>query len=220
MSYLPNVQYQALYAKYLRHRSADELIDVAGKVRGKVVWDLCCGGGEMAFSCFMQGAARIFAVDSCEKMMGEFLTQQFNPPKVTRCTMSIEDFLGDDSKRDPEPDIVLCRQAVNYWLNEQTVKDLAARMPKGSVFVFNTFNRKPGKTPHVKSYSFEGHDFVEVSWCLGNYVLHVQIRDGMEPHMTSFWWISPEDFRELLGEWFSIKKTDDGHTSIYKCVRK
>lgn len=226
MSYLPINQYNALYAKYLKHRSVGELVDIAGGIEGKVVWDLCCGGGEIADICFMRHAARVVAVDGSLDMIKEFAARKFNPDKVFCYIIDISTFLRAKDNEElvfevkDKPDVVFCRQAVNYWLNEHTMSSLAMRMPRGSVFVFNTFNMKPSDVPVMKSYSFDGYDFCEVSWLLGNMVHHVQIRNGMDSHSTEFRWIDQEEYQAILGKWFDIEKRDDGHTSIYKCVRK
>jgi len=59
-----------------------------------------------------------------------------------------------------------------------------------------------------------------VAYRAGNVVHHVQCREGYRPHLTSFLWISPEEFKELLEPYFYAQETVEGHTSIWKCVRR
>ena len=68
MSYHEMDVYESLYAKYLE-KPVSEMIDVAGNVEGKVVWDLCCGGGAIAHECCVRGASRVVAVDESWEMM-------------------------------------------------------------------------------------------------------------------------------------------------------
>ena len=90
-------------------------------------------------------------------------------------------------------------------------------------FIFNTFNTRPPTKPMVKEYDYEGHHFVEVGWRISKtkMVHHIQVRDGMEPHETSFKWITPSQFRRILeSERFRVMVRVDGRTSIYVCTRK
>lgn len=217
--------YQALYAKYLK-RPVSDLLDLAGDLQGKVVWDLCCGGGEIAEACFLKHAARVVAVDASFDMIKGFATRKFNPEKVHCYINDVSTFLGamDNEElvfeTEDKPDVVFCRQAVNYWLDEGTVRSLARRMPGGSQFIFNTFNTKPSEKPTVKNYEYEGHSFAEVSWLVGDIVFHTQFRDGMEPHSTKFKWISKEEYFRILGGSYAIEVVEDGHTSLYRCTRR
>jgi predicted RNA methylase len=225
MNYPDIETYQALYAKYLK-RPVSDLLNLAGDLKGKVIWDLCCGGGEIAESCFLRHAARVVAVDSSWNMIKEFAARHFNPEKVFCYNNDISTFLrAKDNEElvfeiEDKPDIVFCRQAVNYWLHENTVRSLAFRMPEGSQFIFNTFNTRPSENPMVKNYEYNGHNFVEVSWLVKDVVYHIQIRDGLPPHETQFKWISKEEFSRILGGWYAIDMVEDGHTSLYRCTRR
>lgn len=232
MSEYPRAEtYAKLYQKYLTHRPASELVDLAGDVKGKNVWDLCCGAGEMAILCAERGAKFVRCVDASffmtspalwalEKLKADY--------KIN--SQTIEQFLW---RRDVEcPDVVLCRQAVNYWMNEAMVKMLAEKMPSGSVFVFNTFNRQPDSKPNVRQYelstgksdstTYEVAFFVETSWYVQetNKVHHIQVRSGMEPHVTEFNWIHPDDFYFWLSPYFDISCKNEGGTALYRCVRR
>ena len=215
--------YEALYARYLE-KPVSDMVDLAGDVEGKVVWDLCCGAGALSGECLRRGAAKVHAVDACPEMTyrlrmsfmgwqdalgGRFRLEVADVESWFRCAYA------------DAPDFVFCRQAVNYWMNERTAAALAASMGKGSVFVFNTFNNKPLLWPTVKEYEFGGKAFVEVSWLVPpDTVYHVQMREGMGAHQTEFRWIPSEEYERLLGPSFEVEETRRGASSTYRCVRK
>jgi len=228
--------YDKLYASYIDGRQPAELIELAGDVKDKVVWDLCCGAGRLAKECVQRGAKRVFAVDVSSEMVKDMvLAGALEKKGVLR--LSIEDvqrWLGDTWAASvlPDfdvlvggppwqtPDYVFCRQAVNYWLNEESARSLAEEMKPDSVFVFNTFHSKPMRKPKTKEYVYDDRWFVEVSWLVGETVHHIQVRDGMEAHHTSFRYISPKEYERILGPYFAIGVERKGNTSLYRCVRR
>lgn len=230
----PNAEtYAKLYQKYLEHRPGKDLVELAGDVKGKTVWDLCCGSGEIGVHCAELGAKFVRCVDSgyfmtTPAMWGLRKHESTCESKIN--TLTIEAIL---KRQDLEsPDVVFCRQAVNYWMNEGSVKALAEHMQPGSVLVFNTFNTCPSVIPNVKQYEMKTGEhtdltyqvafFVEVSWYVPetNKVHHVQIRNGMEPHTTEFDWIATDDFVRWLAPYFDIQRDNDGNTALYRCVRR
>jgi SAM-dependent methyltransferase len=212
--------YEKLYEVYLDGRSAEELVDLAGDVEGKAVWDLCCGTGRVSEICVERGAT-VCAVDASygmtKPLMEKLKAGAFEGNLALRM-LEVKTFLSDPIFF--KADVAICRQGVNYWLDEECVELMAKRMPKGSVFVFNTFHSKPMRKPKVREYIHNDKWFVEVSWLLGDVVHHIQVRDGMEPHVTSFKYISPKEFSRILTPYFAIGVQRDGNTSLYKCIRR
>lgn len=217
--------YEKLYAKY--QHSLDEMFLIAGPVKGKVVWDLCCGGGEIALECMKRGAKKVIAVDQSCSMTKNFPRGAAELEGIVRLEITdVESFLlTADSAVHGFPDIVFCRQAINYWFSERAVMMLADKMVHNeSVFIFNTFNTEPSKRPMVKEYDRvyeqQGVGFMEVSWLVGKTVHHVQICEGMAPHVTEFQWISGDEYRRVLGRYFNVGESIRSRTSIYRCSRK
>ena len=214
--------YEKLYAAYVDGRDPGELIDLAGDVKDKVVWDLCCGTGKLSIECIKRMASSVTAVDVAYPMMKPLSKSFSELPKAKQKRLksaytTVQGFL---SCRYHSPDFVFCRQAVNYWLNKDMAKLLAENMKPGSVFVFNTFHSKPMRKPKTKEYTHDDRWFIEVSWLVGDTVHHVQVRDGMEPHLTSFRYISPKEYERILGPYFAIGLLRKGNTSLYRCVRR
>lgn len=222
MNYPGIKNYEELYARYL-DKSVSELIDLAGDVTGKVVWDLCCGGGALSRECLKRGASGVIAVDGSSEMTsrlrdeadangcwdGRFRLEIANVRNYVPVSIA------------PNPDFVFCRQAVNYWLDEGSASELALRMGPGSVFIFNTFTKAPPEKPMVKEYEYKGFHFVEVSWLeLPDTVHHVQIREDAEPHVTKFRWIPPSEFVTMLGRNFTMKECGRDRTGLWRCERK
>jgi len=218
--YIHKDTYRKLYARYLppHGRSETEMVDLAGDFKGKVVLDLCGGAGAIALECVERHAKTVALLDGCVAMV-DVATLERKGVRVW--VADVDEFL-----RIPAPDrwlfdVVFCRQAVNYWFDEETIEGLAAKIAPDGIFIFNTFNRKPPERPVVKQYSLSDgdgtHHFVEVHWCVDGIVHHVQVCEGMEPHCTAFRWSSPERFREVLEPCFDLDVRTDGPTYIYVC---
>lgn len=212
--------YNEMYARYLKNPY--ELLDWAGDVKGKAVWDLCCGGGDLTRMAVERGASFVIAVDSCRWMLKTLREDKEagGLRNVSIEKMKIESFLPWAMATKTPPDVVMCRQAVNYWMTEHNVLSLAGCMKPGSVFVFNTFCECPTRKPMVKEYELDGKNFVEVSWLVGKQVLHVQIREGMPAHTTEFMWISPDDYFRMLSPYFDLLVKTRGKTALYHCTRR
>ena len=212
--------YEALYAKYIYKRPVAELVDKAGDINGKAVLDLCCGTGRILKTCVARGAV-VTGIDSCPQMMeGLEKWLKENSPESNIYANNVESYLLYCSAHRVKHDVVFCRQAVNYWLDRETAVYLAKTVKPGGKFIFNTFGTKPGEVPVIKEYYYQQHHFVEASWRVGETVHHVQIREGLPPHTTSFKWISPEGYVSMLGEYFDIEVSLDRSTAIYTCTRK
>ena len=209
--------YETLYARYLT-RSVTEMIDAAGGVEGKKVVDLCGGTGRLAEECVKQKAGGVCLVDACPEMWGRLRGIDNCPVEIF--SESVQLFL---SRCVRQFDVVFCRQAVNYWLNDEIMQPLVRRVRKGGVFVFNTFNTQPSSDPMVKQYEMcdPPRKYVEVSSFHPEtqVVYHSQSCTGLPMHTTSFKWISPEDFHTLLSPHFDISVIRDGKTSMYLCEK-
>lgn len=224
MDYPDKETYRKLYARYLSEngRNVNEMLGLAGSdFAGMRVLDLCGGAGEMARGACCRNAQYVLLVDGSKEMIGE---------RDSDIHYSVEEvgfFLKDPWYKESGKrfDVVLCRQAVNYWMDKDMAKELSSIMNDGGVFVFNTFNSRPQMMrPLVKEYEFDGARFAEVSifggYCDEAVVHHVQCRQGMAPHVTMFKWISPEMFDSWLSPWFEVESFVLGKTTLYRCLKK
>lgn len=225
MNYPDYDTYNVLYARYLK-RDPKELFEGVD-VKDKMVLDLCCGEGNTGRAAVELGAnEEIYFLDECIEMF------HFETDKEVFYLNTVDQFLWPETEEE-EPrtlssrviknhlkfDIIVCRQAVNYWFNNVDIKDLAARINDGGYFLFNTFNTKPNKIPEVRNYYLDGKEFVEISYCVDDKVHHFQSREGLEPHMTSFDWIAPEEFLTKLSPFFSCVERKVGRTSLWTCKK-
>jgi SAM-dependent methyltransferase len=122
-------------------------------------------------------------------------------------------------------DVLVCQQAVNYWMSAELAKMVAQAVKPEGRFVFNTFNKKPSHEPTLKEYTLDGRAYAEVSWLrvddAGREVVeHVQACEGMAPHTTRFAWIDREAFARWLSPYFSCVEDVDHATSVWTCFRK
>lgn len=209
--------YKALYKRFFDGRRPEELIELAGDIKDKAVLDLCAGNGRLTLDAIVYGARMVLLVEKEEKMISPAVFQAKN---IAVLVGDAEHYLKKFATLNMFFDFVFCQQAVNYWLNETVAKPIADVLTKNGLFIFNTFNQKPSEKPTVKEYELNGKKFVETSWLVGEVVHHVQIREGMEPHTTSFQWLSPEYLEKILSPYFSIEVKNEGASSLYRCSRK
>ena len=221
MSGYPDCEtYKALYKKYYDGRKPEELIELAGDIKNKVVLDLCAGDGRLSLDALLYGAKRVVLIEQERQMIGKITSEVAlkNPDSLGIYIGRLQNI--DVTRTSFRCDVVFCQQGVNYWLDGFTAEMVANVLSSGGVFIFNTFNKKPPEKPAVKEYELEGLKFVETTWSIKSYIQHVQVREGLDPHTTDFWWISPDDFQRILSPYFNIQHIIDGRTSIYRCSRK
>jgi 2-polyprenyl-3-methyl-5-hydroxy-6-metoxy-1,4-benzoquinol methylase len=217
-AYPDHKTYRALYLRYLLGRNEGDLLELVELKPGDRLLDLCCGEGQMTLQAVIRGAGEVVAVDAAPQMINRELWDQGSRVRVL--TMSVRDALQQGVSGRELFDGVVCRQAVNYWLDEETAALTAAVLKSGGVFAFNTFNEKPSIAPRVREYNLQGHDFMEISWLVGLTVHHLQVRDGLKPHYTTFQWLSPERLNALLESYFLVFEKRHGKTSLYWCMKK
>lgn len=209
--------YMKLYQRFCGNRSAEDLINLAGAVTNKTVLDLCGGSGKLSFEAIKRGAKTAWLVEREKKMISSDIWLH---PRIKVFVGTVESRLKEFVRKKNKFDCIVSQQAVNYWLNKNTVELLVRVLAKKGVFVFNTFNHKPSEKPTVKEYEIGENKFVEVSWLIKDLVYHVQIREGMPCHTTSFYWLSPEHLAGILEPYFSVTVKKESRTSLYRCLKK
>jgi len=212
--------YRSLYQRFYDGRSSKVLLELAGDLTGKRVLDLCGGDGRLALAALQLGAQEVALVERQEKMIPPEVKQN---PGIKIYLGSAGRWLGEFVDKVDQKitfDCIACQQAVNYWLNQVFAELVAKALTTKGSFIFNTFNQKPTVEPQVKQYVIGDHAFVEVSWLVGDWVEHIQVRSGMKPHYTSFRWLSPEYLTQILQPYFDVTVKTEGSTSLYRCVKK
>ena len=223
--------YKLLYARYLDEAKTAELLAFAGPLKGKRVLDLCCGGGRLTKAVLKRKPKQIIAVDESIEMLPKdnvgYLPGQdvrfarvgmpwdikrYNCGTVYEALFNLE----------PESiDVIFCQQAINYWFDPRYVPLIKKILAPGGKFLFNTFNHKPSEIPRVKNYWLRGISYTEVSWLIGDMVKHIQIAEGMEPHLTEFKWIPPHKFKKPFEKRGLISNAlDSDYTTIYLITKQ
>lgn len=225
---LSGEEYEALYARYLR--DPGRLLVASGVALNKEtrLLDLCSGSGLLVREAIAAGVepGNIAAVEQSLAMV-----RSWWPKGPCQETVHVTHYYGADVRAywlhemlgaGGLFDLITCRQAVNYWWSPEAASLVCRHLAPGGVFVFNTFNTEPDESIRVREY-IDGAHFVEVSYRVGDVVHHVQMREGMRPHVTSFRWISPVEFAldldelvktQMLAGWRCER---DGTTSTYIC---
>lgn len=192
MSHYPQGSvYETLYTRYFDEQKMQAFMALGGELDGKNVTDLCGGTGRLS-NLIKQTypKANVLLVDESRLMMQDYEGDTICAP--------VFDFLKDCDRY--SEDVIYCQQAVNYWFNELDASRLFRALKKGGKFIFNTFTKCPDITPVVRTDIIDNVVFMEISWYVPseNRVHHVQIREGLPMHNTSFLWISKEDFVNTL----------------------
>ncbi|MDO8496263.1 MAG: hypothetical protein Q7S43_03225 [bacterium] len=205
--------YRKLYRRFYEGRSTQDLLELAYPIHGMTVLDLCGGDGRLALKAKQYGAKSALLVD-------EEIDMTVERSEIPIFISSVEDFLRGFQGHKLLFDRILCQQAINYWLNYMTVQFVHGALNENGIFVFNTFHNKPSEKPTTRGYEIEGLHYVEVSWLVDDIVHHVQIREGLPSHTTSFYWLSPDYLAFILKPYFEIEVKKEGATSLYRCLKK
>lgn len=220
----PDIEtYEMLYRRYLQNDRSNEMLDTAGDLTGKVLLDICCGGGRLTQAAIDRKPKSCIMIDSELKMVPE----NFGNDGVTDVIiMTVKNALQEMKKKNKMVDVAICQQGINYWLTTSKAWQLSLVMSEGGVFVFNTFNKRPSEIPKIKQYTcqnpyeVEKRHYTEVSWSVGIDIYHVQICQGMKPHFTTFEWMDEKYVRNCLEKFFDVELITDNRTSIYRCVKR
>jgi SAM-dependent methyltransferase len=139
-SYPSYETYRALYARYYLGKPVDDLLQFLEPIKGQRVLDLCGGDGQIAVAAVARGANGAVLVDHSAEMIS---------PAAKQCSgvavhpVPVENFLVQAFVKDDFYDRIICRQGVNYWLDERTARTVSWVLKPRGVFVFNTFNELP-----------------------------------------------------------------------------
>jgi SAM-dependent methyltransferase len=209
MTYPDYNTYTKLYGRYLK--KGPERFFSKANPEGKSVLDLCAGGGQLSKYALEHGATNVLMVDLARQM----LDPDFKGlGRTNRIETEVEGFLACNKI---QYDIVVCRQAVNYWFKNVEGEDIARMVKKGGMFVFNTFGNKPSETPTVREYYHEGVAYKELSYLIDGKIYHTQAATGIPPHFTVFDWISWEEYSNKLAPYFNIEEMVEGPSSMWYC---
>lgn len=203
--------YEKLYKRYF-NKGVDYLVDEANVGNDDKVLDLCGGNGRLTRKLTTLTKDVTYVDQERDMIPGDLKGLGVNV-----INMSVQDFVDNNKVKFNK---VFCEQAVNYWMLHIDVKKFSKIFAKNGLFIFNTFSSKPSEKPMIKEYVIDGISYLEISYLVDNKVNHVQIREGFEPHFTIFDWISEDDYKKLLGDYFDIKVIDDGKSALYICRRK
>src|ERR1035437_3461994 len=160
MTYPDYNTYTKLYGRYLK--KGPEKFFIKRDPKGLKGLDLCAGGGQLSQYALDHGAEFVQMVDLEYRM----LNPDFDAPngRVGMMTIAVEAYLSTVNQA--PFDIVVCRQGVNYWFKNVTGEEIASKVKKGGMFVFNTFGNKPSETPTVREYYHEGVAYKELSYLI------------------------------------------------------
>lgn len=218
MQYPYHELYAKMYARYLSKppQFFMELID--GLPKGSRVIDLCGGGGFLT-QYAVDKKMIVQYVDQEERMM----PKEFNNTEgIGIYTIPVDHYVSIKLATGVKEyyDLVVCRQAVNYWFKDINVKELATLIKPLGKFAFNTFVNKPSEEPTVKTYTLDGRKYVEIWQLIEGKVHHTQICQGYPTHLTEFDWIPLEEYIDKLKPYFDMNIKIEGSSAYFICTKK
>jgi len=214
-------EYEHLYKRHLK-RDPKDLLKMAGMQEGYRVLDLCSGSnGRATIAAIEMGAAYVAAVD-LNPLVKQMQGKRWTHGKVD---CFCEDVFGyaqyNDVLKDERFDIVICQQGINYWFGPDELRKVALVCKKTFKLVFNTFNKMPPEKPLIKEYELDGNNYVEVIWSHNDKVNHIQIVNDVEPHFTTFKWLTRDTIEKICDNaHLNVEVETQGNTDIYVCQRK
>jgi SAM-dependent methyltransferase len=219
--YPSGAAYAALYANYdpAQGQDADassrRLLGLCGPLRGKRLLDIGSGIGGLAILAAKDGAMAL-ALEPQESMLDKAALAAAG---VEWRSQRVEAFCREWTG--PRFDAVCARQSVNYFARTLDWGALAALMPPGAVFAFNTFET-PADAPEFGGRRWVGEDGrerLDVRRLKGGKIWHVQ-RAGDEEHCTAFDAIASEEFAAMLAPWFDAEPIREGASRYWRAKRR
>lgn len=235
---MPGDIYRSLYSRYMKKRSLqDWLLKIEG-AKGKKILDIGGGTGELSVYLKDQGAEEVVLLDKLGNMISGmcpdlpgylYSIPQLYKNGIVIDLFNIKDRRPDHLKRYRDYfDVAIANQSINFWLDGNSAKLVANYVKPGGFLVFNTFNTRPPEAPLPIEYQDdEGKTYSEVSFIPNpnpdsgyEEVFHIQMKEGEKPHICSFFWISPDKFREFLEPHFNtVTELKEGRSSFYFCLK-
>lgn len=228
MAYPDHHTYATLYARYFQEDRLQALLDGL-PFEGNWALDICCGAGRVAFEALKRGAEGVFALDECREMISDEMREnrKIHDMCISTDLVFRRRVCGYVRPRGSEwwyrkVKVAVCQQGVNYWLSRETAEELHAIIEPGGVFAFNTFTTCPSRIPRTMEYELGGRHYWECSYYIGGFVHHVQICNGIPPHVTAFRWLPSRTIHEMLDGLFDVRATESesGKSVIYRCTKE
>jgi len=209
------VEYETMYARYTDKRDPVEML--RGFVEGKVVLDLCGGSLLVASRAKELGATHVIGHDASFSMLqtGQALRRA---DEIYVCDLTDEGELNSMIERfKAKVDIIVCRQAINYWWSRTRVRKIAQMLrDQDARFIFNTFHDPPPEKIQIRHYEHNGVEFVELIERSGEKIHHIQYCNMMAPHFTSFQWIPEKTIlADLQNIFFTHTVCSHGNSRLY-----
>jgi len=208
-----HANYDPRYPRFLGYE-AGRLLDHAGPLEGAEVLDLACGPGKATVAALERGARNVMAVDFVHDVVDRLAAER---PDIQVRAADVVDALRSLTSR---YDLIVCRQAVNYWLLDCPPELIANRLKPGGRFVFNTINAAPPTVPASSDLQADGRHFHDTIYRIGNRIYHVQSAEGLEPHVNFLDWIPRKQFQSLLGPHLDLDERVEGSASVWVCTRR
>ena len=211
MKYPKYTEYEKIYKRFFK-RNPKSLIELTSFNKDDYALDIC-GGNARLTKLLTKKCNNVYYLDKEKDMIPKDLDKY----GIKVYNQDIESFVKHNKYKF---DKVFCQQGINYWFNTVNIKQFSNLFNKNGVFIFNTFNTKPSETPFNKEYEIDNKKYIEISYLVKNKVEHIQIMQGHKPHLTTFDWISKDEYFKKLSPYFDIDIIDENKTSIYICRRK
>lgn len=206
-------EYNHLYSRYLQNPG--KLLEVAGYHPSHQLLDLCGGTGAASLAAISQGAdpARITLVDLNPRCHDARIRQLRGPAleKMRQLTAEQQQF-----------DVAVCRQAFAYLdvegeRGQELAAMMAALLPPGGKFVFNSFIRPRF---HLKTYRFQGQRYIEAAGYFRRKVFYLQVNLRRGYDLTISKWHREERIYAIFQRDFHVETRWSDNAMYWLCTRR
>lgn len=206
-------EYDNLYSRYLQNNG--KLLELAGFTPQHKLLDLCGGTGAASLAAIAQGAdpSRITLVD---------LNPRCHDERIRQLRGHALGKMHELAAEQQQFDVAVCRQAFAYLevegeRGQELAATMAALLPPGGKFVFNSFIRPRF---HVKTYRFQGQRYIEAAGYFRRRVFHLQVNLRRGYDLTISKWHREERIYQIFQQYFHVETRWSDNAMYWLCTRR
>lgn len=206
-------EYNQLYSRYLQ--DPGKLLEIAGYHTTHQLLDLCGGTGAASLAAIAKGGdpSRITLID---------LNPRCHDSRIRQLRGHALEKMRQLVAEHQQFDVAVCRQAFAYLdvegaRGQELAATMAALLPPGGKFVFNSFIRPRF---HLKTYRFQGQRYIEAAGYFRRRVFHLQVNLRRGYDLTISKWHREERIYQIFQRDFHVETRWSDNAMYWLCTRR
>jgi len=232
MKSLNRQNYEELYAKYLNTEQIEKNLAHFEKIEGESFLDLVCQNGTTTDIVLRKNPKSIYMIDICTGIVPYYFKYL---PKIKIFNNGAIDSIQGIFNYGEKIKNIFCPN-INYIFEDDLFFNLSILLEEDGMFVFNAITNKPNKDITFNKYEFNKKKYMEIDYLIEEisieieygkefnspkeYIQHIQICENMDPHITSYLYLSPETLKKELDKYFNFKIIKNENNDTYVCKKK